>query len=120
MYLPSATFKSLKCENISDEGNGFFINGEVMPFTNVFKYLRVEMKRDGIDYKAYLKRRTDEYKRAAVSKSNPLHNSSLTYLYNTLLKINKTRLDNDPKSKTPLMYPSTNERHNIPNPNNAQ
>jgi hypothetical protein len=69
-----------------------------------------------------------------VSKSNPLHNSSLTYiydqairhkiktihlhyfLYNTLLEINKTRLDKDTKSKTPLMYPNTNERHNIPNP----
>jgi hypothetical protein len=29
MYPPSAAFKSLKCENISDEGNGFFINGEL-------------------------------------------------------------------------------------------
>lgn len=58
-------FNSSKCESISDEGNEFFIHGKVMPSTKVFKYLGVEMKRDGIDYKAFLKRRIDESKRAA-------------------------------------------------------
>lgn len=58
-------FNPLKCESISDQGNEFVIHGEVVPATNSFKYLGVEMTRYGIDYKAFLNRRIDESINAA-------------------------------------------------------
>ena len=58
-------FNSSKCESISDPHNKFYINGQDMPSTNVFKYLGVEMNRGGIDHNAFVNRRRDEAVRAA-------------------------------------------------------
>lgn len=58
-------FNSLKCESISDMHNEFSIHGQVMPSTEVFKYLGVEMRRKGLDHNAFVKRRRDEAIRAA-------------------------------------------------------
>lgn len=58
-------FNSSKCESISDVGNEFYIHNQTMPPTDIFKYLGVEMRRTGLDYKAYIKRRAEESIRTA-------------------------------------------------------
>lgn len=58
-------FNSSKCESISDPECEFFVHDQVMPATEVFKYLGVEMRRGGIDHNAFVKRRAEEAKRAA-------------------------------------------------------
>lgn len=58
-------FNSSKCESISDAHNEFSVHGLVMPATSTFKYLGVEMKRNGIDHNAFVNRRREEANRAA-------------------------------------------------------
>lgn len=58
-------FNASKCEVISDDHCVFKIHDQEMPNSKSFKYLGVEMKRTGICYKEFLKRRTDEATRSA-------------------------------------------------------
>lgn len=58
-------FNASKCESISGTGNQLSIHNQVMPSTDSFKYLGVEMTRKGINHNEFIRRRTEEAKRAA-------------------------------------------------------